>query len=698
MGVSAGALRTTIGLSLCCLWLALPIAAASAAGELWFEEHSSIDPAGAATVTGIVLRDVDGDVDDDILFTSANTSQFSVYKNDGSGHFSHYTSLGTAGHGMPTALETGYFDGDGDFDHVVGTTSGEFRRTFGTTDGGILAPGAWVSLGGITYVPHELKSVITVGDTRADLLVTIPNEDQVQFYRNDGAGGFSAPPTQVLNTGVGSSPRGICTGRFNNDGYRDFAVACYGTDRVRIYLGQSDGTFAFDRSITVGDGPWAITVGGFNNDYSAQEMVVTSLGDGRVTFLWSNGAGGWTQEPHTVGGQPWSIALGSWDLADHRTDIAVVDATDDRLRFFRQGTEDAFAVWGHAPAIDSDARVVEASGWDVYSDLTGDGKVDLAVGGGDLITILRNSSWPALRRLAGDDRYATSVAVSQEAFAFGAENIVVATGEDFPDALAGAGLAGMVDGPVLLTSREALPSSVSEEVERLGPDTAYVLGGSDVVGIGVVDDLLAAGVSDVRRLAGDDRYATATRIAREMEEYELEDIRFAFVATGENFPDALAAGPLAAAWKMPILLTRGDSLPTATQEALTGLGATDTWVLGGPDVVGPAVYDALPNPTRLSGADRYATARAIAEWGLMHGAGVENLCTATGENFPDALSLCGISYDRPYALILTREKTIPAPTMTYVDDHMRDASLLTVAGGDDVVSEDVAQMMRTGYP
>ncbi|MGB5936892.1 MAG: cell wall-binding repeat-containing protein, partial [Ornithinimicrobium sp.] len=87
-------------------------------------------------------------------------------------------------------------------------------------------------------------------------------------------------------------------------------------------------------------------------------------------------------------------------------------------------------------------------------------------------------------RLAGADRYLTSVEISK-AFGYGngedAPSAAVVTGRNFPDALAISALAGIYATPVLLVNQpganDELPDAVLEELDRLSPDDAMVVGG-----------------------------------------------------------------------------------------------------------------------------------------------------------------------------------------------------------------------------
>jgi protocatechuate 3,4-dioxygenase beta subunit len=87
----------------------------------------------------------------------------------------------------------------------------------------------------------------------------------------------------------------------------------------------------------------------------------------------------------------------------------------------------------------------------------------------------------AVTRLAGPDRYETSVAISKSQFQPGVPVAFIASGANFPDALAGAPVAGLAGGPMLLTDPNALPDAVTAELERLQPQRIVILGGTATI-------------------------------------------------------------------------------------------------------------------------------------------------------------------------------------------------------------------------
>jgi putative cell wall-binding protein/photosystem II stability/assembly factor-like uncharacterized protein len=260
-----------------------------------------------------------------------------------------------------------------------------------------------------------------------------------------------------------------------------------------------------------------------------------------------------------------------------------------------------------------------------------------------VVTIPRPDT--AVVKVEGASRYATAIEASKLAFPSGATAVVIATGSNWPDALGGAALAGQVGGPILLTDPKTLSDAVRSEISRLGATKAYVLGSEAAVSKAVAVAVEAMPGVSVERLAGSNRYRTANAIARKATDLQggLYDGTM-FVATGMNFPDALAASPLSAAKGWPLYLAAPGGLPAETLELMKARGSR-VIILGGTTAVSPAVEAQLRadfgKVTRIAGGDRYTTGLAVVAFGTgTGGAGLTWRAPAisTGTNFPDALS------------------------------------------------------------
>lgn len=295
------------------------------------------------------------------------------------------------------------------------------------------------------------------------------------------------------------------------------------------------------------------------------------------------------------------------------------------------------------------------------------------------------STDPAFFRLYGNDRTATAVSISQEGWSYGSKTVVLARDDDFPDALAGTPLAYGVDAPILLTNSQQLSSETSDEISRLDPQTIIILGLQGAVSSDIETGLKAK--YNVVRLGGQDRYETAAAIAHYMKIQNLIKSNRVVVAYGGNFPDALAISSLAAHEQTPILLTPTDSLPSSTTQEIQEINPTQSIVVGGVGVVSKTVENALPNPTRYAGSDRYATAIAITK-GMGADAGLVYL--ATGNNFPDALAASVLAAQTNSPIVLV-DSALGGDAATYLNSMSHGVKELYVLGGPGVVPDTILQ-------
>ncbi|MDQ1541258.1 MAG: hypothetical protein QOH29_1984, partial [Actinomycetota bacterium] len=195
---------------------------------------------------------------------------------------------------------------------------------------------------------------------------------------------------------------------------------------------------------------------------------------------------------------------------------------------------------------------------------------------------------PSVVRWQGADRFATAAAVSQQTYPTGATNVYLATGAAFPDALAGAALAGLAGGPLLLTNATTLPAATATEITRLHPSAIVVLGGTNAVSAQVAAAAVtAAGGATQSRLQGADRYQTADAVASVLVQLNggTSATHGVLIATGLDFPDALAGGAFAAKTDRPLLLVPQTYITPQTWQTVQDLGAASAVVLGGTSAV-----------------------------------------------------------------------------------------------------------------
>lgn len=242
----------------------------------------------------------------------------------------------------------------------------------------------------------------------------------------------------------------------------------------------------------------------------------------------------------------------------------------------------------------------------------------------------RDDEGRGLVRLSGTGRETTAAQISQARFPqdFSAEAVVLARSDSFADGLAGTPLAARLNAPLLLTGSTSLHPDTEAEITRvLGGwgATVHVLGGEAAIAPSVVAQLQALGYR-VERVAGPTRQATAVAIAR-----RLGDVRVAFIARGDDFPDALAAGPPAALLHGAIVLSAGDRPHPETDAYLATLGPEVERI-----AVGGHAARAYPSATAIAGPGREETAVAVAR--AMFGDAPLSVAVVRRDAFADALT------------------------------------------------------------
>lgn len=322
----------------------------------------------------------------------------------------------------------------------------------------------------------------------------------------------------------------------------------------------------------------------------------------------------------------------------------------------------------------------------------------------------------SVTRFAGADRYGTAAAIytAKQAVdgcvAAGPNPVVLTRGDLFPDALASAYLAGGFGDEgtgILLTNTAFLPAITLSALKDNGVTDVFIAGGPVAVSTAVENQLKATpaytcgGGSQrigadgnpvflkVTRIGGANRYETAELVAEYKgsgtvgkADYDGDTIAnanpTAVIATGENFPDALSAGPMAFAGQQffwffisgtpangavadgagfPILLTTGSSLSPQAAAGLLNLGIKQVIIMGGTAAVSDTVKSSIEalgiTTTRLAGADRTETATKAAAFETATWADVTPFCAPTSAVPTPCTKPAGLGYS-PFHANLAR--------------------------------------------
>ena len=262
-------------------------------------------------------------------------------------------------------------------------------------------------------------------------------------------------------------------------------------------------------------------------------------------------------------------------------------------------------------------------------------------------------------RLSGSDRCKTAIDVAdmmkETLNVAHFETIILTSGDNFADALAGSYLAAQKKAPILLYRSSSVARNQTYIEENLADGgIVYLLGGTSAVPADVEAKLKSAGIR-VKRLSGKTRYDTNLEIMKEAGISENQEI---LIATGTNFADSLSAS----ATGLPILMVGGGALKDFQIAFLEGLESCRFTIIGGKAAVSEALEEILAqygSVRRLSGTNREATSVLVAQTYFQN---PNHILLAYSRNFPDGLCGGPLAYALNAPLILTSagQETIAA--------------------------------------
>ncbi|WP_335870936.1 cell wall-binding repeat-containing protein [Bacillus sp. 2205SS5-2] len=302
-------------------------------------------------------------------------------------------------------------------------------------------------------------------------------------------------------------------------------------------------------------------------------------------------------------------------------------------------------------------------------------------------------------RFSGKTRLDTAIEVSKQGWPKGLKyphekSVILARADNPVDALAGSGLSGAKDAPILLTYPSRIDQSVLNEISRLKTDKIYLLGGTSAISTTVEKKLLKLGY-DVERVAGATRFDTAANINKIVSRVNFTNTN-AIIVNGYTVADALSASAHASLVAEPIYLANSDELPVNLPDTITSVD-----IYGGKAVISEKLSAQLESKgitvNRIAGSNRYATSVAAAQhlsdsrfnYILVRG---ESTST-TKQDYPDAVVASGLSHQFGAQIVLIH----PTETRQEVKDYLKNKSgRVFVLGGDNAISEDVLVNLELG--
>ena len=182
-----------------------------------------------------------------------------------------------------------------------------------------------------------------------------------------------------------------------------------------------------------------------------------------------------------------------------------------------------------------------------------EGKVFLLGGTGvvteEMSSKIKASGFLNITRLGGKDRYETALKIAEYLNVKEGTPIIIASGENYPDALSVSSIAAVKKYPILLVKNNEIIEEVIKKIKEVAPANIYIIGEKGVISKSVEDKINKEKFSSIR-IGGSDRYETSAEIAKYFSSKALNTC----ITTGLNFPDAIAGSLYAAKNDASILL------------------------------------------------------------------------------------------------------------------------------------------------
>jgi len=324
----------------------------------------ALDASGNVYTTGNFIGTVDFDPGVGTFnLASAGSTDIFISKLDASGNFVWAKSMGgTGGDGGSSLVldasgniyTTGSFSGTADFDPSAVaynlTSAGSSDVFISKLD----ASGNFVwakAMGGTGTDGGNFIDIDAVGNiyTTGSYSVTADFNPDAGTFNLTAAGGtdifveklvvpvsfYSAQPcfstTGPFGIGVGTSPRGICSADFNNDGKMDLATSDMGSANVAVLIGDGTGAMTFSVNVGAGTNPRSVVSADFNADGKADLAVANNTAAGTVNVLLGNGNGTFSAAtPFAVGNLPSALVSGDFN-GDGNPDLAVANNNSNNV-------------------------------------------------------------------------------------------------------------------------------------------------------------------------------------------------------------------------------------------------------------------------------------------------------------------------------------------------------------------------------
>lgn len=282
-------------------------------------------------------------------------------------------------------------------------------------------------------------------------------------------------------------------------------------------------------------------------------------------------------------------------------------------------------------------------------------------------------------RYGGNDRYETSIEVSKNHYET-SDNVILVSGEVFADSLAAASLSKLYKAPILLSTKNAIPKLVLDEITRLGAKKVIIVGGEKSISDASLESLNNL---ETERVSGLNRFETAKEIAEVV--LSANKSKSIIIVSGEDskFADALSSGTASFIKDAPIVFAN----KTNNEELIKFIEKNkldEIFIIGGENSVNKdldkAIKEKVNSVIRISGADRYQTALKVYDTFTPE---TKDIILTSGEVFADALVASGILNTDTLPIILTDKNNTNNNVINFIEEKAIES--ITIVGGENSV-------------
>lgn len=289
-------------------------------------------------------------------------------------------------------------------------------------------------------------------------------------------------------------------------------------------------------------------------------------------------------------------------------------------------------------------------------------------------------------RISGNDRYDTSIVISQREYEQ-AENIILINGTKYADAHSVPLLSQYLEGPVLLTRADRISPELLKEIKRLKAKNIYLIGGESCISEKTEEEL--ARDYTVTRLSGKNRYETALEIANKV--LSFRKVNEVVLSNGSNLGEGAVAGQYSFGSKIPTLLLKKDEIPKEVLQWIKDKGIEKAHIIGNENSVVKNIEENFKEVERLAGNDIYELSAAYARK-------VDPLSSTyllvSGENIVDHIPAMGLRGKLYHPILFVKKDQFPNPIENLLKDHKVE-NLYLIGGENALAFKDIK--LETDY-